>query len=180
MIARLIVRLRRWLVDLLSPDTTAVIPGEHCPHTTAPGLLVRRLLASVGEPEHFASVLASFANCAGCSAAVTTQLAYELAGVLLADADSDADDAPPTCACTSERPVNAAIMAARLSLAYDSQDLDSIGFALGEIGCRYCMMAVIMALVTVNVEILSDTCVAWRPAQERLLTAMLDAEAAKE
>lgn len=172
----LMARLRRWLADVISPDTrTVVVPGEHCAHAASanPEVTVRRLLTSVTSAEHFVDQLAKFVDCGDCSASVIWYLTGELAGTLLdADSDEDATATPPICTCA--RPVNAAAMVLRLSLGYDSHDDHSLGQALGEIGCTYCMLAVIVAAITAHVETLSDVHVGWRLSSERLLMSMLD------
>src|ERR1700744_1693563 len=128
MIARGIIRWRRRFAALISPDiTTTAVAGKSCPHATAADieLTVRRLLASVIVPEHFAAQLSKFVNCAGCAAAVIAQLSFERGGLMLSDdADADATATPPTCTCS--RPVNAPVMALRLSLGYDSHDSDAM------------------------------------------------------
>jgi hypothetical protein len=177
----MIVRFRRWLADVISPDTgTTVVAGEHCHHLTAADteLSMHQLLtAAVTDTQKFAAALAGLGGCPACSLSVLAQLVYTLAGFVF-DQEHHADD-EPRCSC--EDPVAAEVIALRLTLCV-SGDNDHFGVAdalAGVIDCQSCLLSVLFALMAAHITVLEGTTVAWRPLLERQLLAMLDEGSAK-
>ena len=171
-------RWKAWLRALILRRVAGVVPfpaaEDACAHGHDAQAVLHRLLLAVNNPQRFAAELAVFANCRGCATAVLVQCVYELAGLLLREADAE-DQPAEEATCDCDCPVCPEAVAMRLALAYDSDDPDTLAMTLGQIlDCRACMLAVILALTRAHVTVLDDTKLAWRPMLERHLLTILD------